>query len=395
MDTITHGIAGALLGKAFYADKQGRVATFAATLGAVFPDSDAFFNLFDRNELATIELHRGVTHSFVCLPFFAAGLAALTRWYARRRGWVCPSWLLLAGIYATGLTLHIVLDLITSFGTMIWSPLANTRATWDMVFILDSVLTGIVLLPQAAAWVYRKPNRSFRRALGLWVLFAACAAAIERIARAVGFPFSPWVVVAVSLLLAGLFFLPAARGWGFAVRRASWCRAGVFALAAYLGACAVAHHAALARVEQFAASRGVRAERLGALPLPPALLHWNGLIRVPDGVHQARIDLRGRAAPEFHFFPDAPANGYIEAARQLPKVQSYLRFARFPVIRYLAQGDQHVIEIADLQFFRRRNGRPNPFTFRVRLDASGRVVEQGWADVLDLRRIHAGDLRRD
>jgi len=49
MDTITHGIAGALIGKAFFGGEdlftrqpltQRRVAAIAATLGAVFPDVD-------------------------------------------------------------------------------------------------------------------------------------------------------------------------------------------------------------------------------------------------------------------------------------------------------------------------------------------------------------------
>lgn len=70
MDTVTHGITGALVGKAFFADpaERGRPATVALTLGAVFPDSDVFFELFAPNELATLEWHRGVTHSFVALP---------------------------------------------------------------------------------------------------------------------------------------------------------------------------------------------------------------------------------------------------------------------------------------------------------------------------------------
>ena len=390
MDTLTHGIAGALIGKAFFAEpgrtgQAARVATLAATLGSIFPDSDVGAELLSRNDLALLQIHRNVTHSFVCLPIFAAALAALTRWYARRRGWETPSWAALTGIYAAGLASHILLDLVTSFGTMIWSSLSYSRAAWDLVFIIDVALTGIVLLPQAAAWVYRKPEQSFPRAWCLWGLFTAAMLLLAWLARAVGFGFSPWTVAGVPVLLAALFFLPRWRGWGFRVPRSSWCRAGVYALVAYLGVCAIAHHAARRQVEEFAASRHLRAERLGALPLPPSAAHWDGLVRTPDGVWEARINvwdglLAGRRSEQtaaFHFFADTAPNSYREAAEQLPEVRTFLWFARFPVFRFRERGRQADIEVSDLRFFS-RGRHPAPFTFRVTFDTAGHVLSQGW-----------------
>ncbi len=352
------------------------MVSFAAVLGSVFPDSDLVAELFSKSDLAVIEFHRGVTHSFVCLPFFAAVLAALTRWYARRRRIEAPSWGELTLIYALGIASHILLDLITSFGTMIWSPWKHNRASWDLVFILDFSMTAIVLLPQAAAWVYREPERSFSRALRLWGVFTAGAAGIAAMLRLASFGFSPWIVVAASLLVAALLFLPSWRGWGFQVRRASWCRAGLVALAAYLGVCATAHHAALGRVQQYAACHNLRVENLGALPLPPSAARWDGLIRTPDGVYEGRMNLLTGDSAEFRFIADSPPNGYLAAARRLPKTQTYLWFARFPVFRFAERGDLAVVEISDLRFFG-RPGRPNPFTFRVTFDAAGRGIEQG------------------
>ena len=442
MDTITHGIVGALIGKAFFAghrdatraegtagrdgtgasrgpggapemprwNQSGRVATAAATLGAVFPDVDIIFGPITRNDLAVIEMHRGVTHSLLCLPVLAVVLAATTRRYARRRTLESPSWVALTGIYGVALASHILLDLATSFGTMIWSPWNHARPAWDLVFIIDFTLTAIVLLPQLVAWIYRQRERSIRRAARLWAVFSGAVVLIAWGTRAAGFTFSSWAVVVVGALLAVWFFLPAWGSWGFSVRRASWCLAGVYALAGYLCLCAVAHRAALRRVEQFAAARGLRVVRLGALPLPPFLACWDGLIRTPEGVYEARLDLfrgyrRGIAPdsaskasngefPTFHFFADSPPNGYLEAVRQLPRVKTYLWFARFPVFRYTQRpadpgpvpaksageaGSLHIIEIRDLRFFQRGRG-PAPFTFRVTFDAAGHVLEQGWAD---------------
>jgi len=387
MDPITHGLTGALIGKGFFAerglprssaDRQRfrPVVTFAAVFGSVFPDLDVVAEFFSKSDLAVLELHRNVTHSFLCLPFFAVLLAALTRFYVRRRRMEAPSWGELTLIYALGIASHILLDLSTSFGTMIWSPWNHNRASWDLVFIIDFSMTAIVLLPQAVARVYRRREQSFRRASLLWGVFTAGAAGIAALVRWAGFGFSPWVVVAASLLFAALFFLPSWRGWGFQLPRAGWCRAGLLALAAYLGLCAAAHHAALGRVQQYAASHNLRVEALGALPLPPSAVRWDGLIRTPDGVYEGRMNILSGGSAEFRFVADSPANGYLEAARKLPKVQTYLWFARFPVFRFVERDTQAVVEISDLRFFSRR-GRVSSFTFRVAFDAAGQVIEQG------------------
>ena len=47
-------------------------------------------------------------------------------------------------------------DLVTSFGTMIWSPLQWSRPAWDLIFIIDFSFTALLLCPQILAWVYRK-----------------------------------------------------------------------------------------------------------------------------------------------------------------------------------------------------------------------------------------------
>ena len=174
MDTITHGIAGALIGKALFNGddlftmrpvNRERLVSWSLMLGAIFPDSDTFRDMFSHNELLVITWHRSITHSLVCLPVFALLLAALTRWIARWRKWDAPSFAALMGIYAVGILSHILLDLVTSFGTMVWSPLKWSRPTWDLIFIVDFTFTGILLIPQILAWVHERPERSRRRAL--------------------------------------------------------------------------------------------------------------------------------------------------------------------------------------------------------------------------------------
>ena len=78
MDTITHGIAGALIGKGFFSRRAAKVAVLSATVGAMFPDIDVVREIFSRDPLAIVKYHRAITHSFIALPFFAAILAWLT-----------------------------------------------------------------------------------------------------------------------------------------------------------------------------------------------------------------------------------------------------------------------------------------------------------------------------
>jgi membrane-bound metal-dependent hydrolase YbcI (DUF457 family) len=402
MDTITHGIAGALIGKAFCSGDnlfpmrpvgRGRIATWALMLGAIFPDSDVLRDILSRDELLVITWHRSLTHSLLMLPLFSLLLAWGSRRLARRFGWDAPSFVAFTGIYAVGILSHIVLDLVTSFGTMVWSPWSWSRPAWDLVFIVDFTLTGILLVPQWLAWVHREPEHSMRRAVWMWMLFVPLAFLVAVIGRLVGAPISTAAIGATILIFSLVSLVPAFRGRGSKLSLATWNRAGFLAVCGYVALAVFAHHKALERLKRFAEFQQVHAEALGALPFPPSLWNWDGLIRTTRGVYELRMDLGQRSdIPEsaaqaanvsetplmYKYFPDAPPNRSIERARALPEVQQVLWFDRFPVTRFHKEGEQSVVEILDLRFPQVRPDRPASFTYRVRFDAAGNVVEKGW-----------------
>src|SRR5579864_574948 len=180
MDTITHGIAGALIGKAVFRGddmlalrdmNRRRIITWALMVGAIFPDADVFRDVFSNDDLLLITWHRSITHSLLCLPIFALALAALTRMFVRWRKWDAPGFGVLTVIYAVGILSHILLDLVTSFGTMIWSPLKWSRPAWDVIFIVDFTFTAILLIPQFVAWVHRDRKLARLRSLLVWLVF--------------------------------------------------------------------------------------------------------------------------------------------------------------------------------------------------------------------------------
>jgi len=424
MDTITHGIAGALMAKALFNGddlfasrplNRQRIVTWSTMLGAIFPDSDVFRELLSRDDLLIISWHRSITHSVLCLPIFALLFAALTRWIARWRKWDAPSFAVLTGIYAAGILSHILLDLVTSFGTMVWSPLKWSRPAGDLIFIIDFAFTGILLVPQILAWVQERPEKARRRAIPSFAIFALAVFVIQRIADAVGAPISSASVLLFVLILAGFFLLPlptnekvqrsqrsdlGAQDLARTNIRRRWNQFGLGCACLYLGLAVLAHHSALSRLKNFATAQNLDVQSMGALPFPPSLWRWDGLVQTARGVYEIRMDLSQkspfeapsgtnsperltgnqpkRPAIEYRFYPEASPNVYIEAAKELPQVQKVLWFDRFPVTRYHQEAGEPIVEFSDMRFPRMGKGRAPSFTYRVRFSPTGKVLEQGW-----------------
>jgi membrane-bound metal-dependent hydrolase YbcI (DUF457 family) len=416
MDTITHGIVGALAGKALFAGSSApaglgdagvrlalnsttaRVAIVACTLGSIFPDIDIFAGPLAHNPLAIMEWHRNITHSAVLLPIWAVILTALGLPLAQWFKWKSPPFFLLCVIFAAGLATHIFLDLVTNFGTMVWSPLAYSRPAWDWIFIIDLTLTGIALVPQLAAWCYHKRERYWQRAVAVWAALAIGALGAYWFASAAGYGFPIASTGIVSAIFAAIIFLPAARGAGFRWARSSWCRAGLAILCVYIGLAAAAHRKALADVEKFAAAQHLHVENLAALPLPPTLTHWVGLVDTRDGVWRTTFYEPSGKSETTRLYANSQSLPFLEQAMKLRDVQVYLWFARFPVWRVEnREGNATAIEISDVRFFRERDpfaagdppaarriagSRPGRagFTFEVVFDAQGRVISHGFKE---------------
>jgi membrane-bound metal-dependent hydrolase YbcI (DUF457 family) len=417
MDTITHGIVGALLGKALFAGNDvsaghsnsgavqealssptARVAIAGCTLGAIFPDIDIFAGPLAQNPLSIMQWHRNLTHSIVMLPLWAIILAAVSIPISRALKWKSPPFLFLFGIYAVGLASHIFLDLVTTFGTMIWSPVQYSRPAWDWIFIIDFTLTSIALVPQLAAWCYREPGQFKRRAVSVWALLTVGAFGTYLFASAAGYGFPLLIVAVASAIFAAILFLPAAQGSGFGWTRANWCRGGLAFLCVYIGLAATQHHKAFADVEQFAAAQHLHVDKLAAFPLPPTLTHWVGLVNTPQGVWRTTFHEPSGSIEKTQLYAETPPSEFIERAKQLRDVQVYLWFARFPVwhMRQTSSG-QTVVEISDVRFFRedapeiadtpqvpmRVSGirpRASGFTFQIVFDTAGQVISHGFRE---------------
>jgi membrane-bound metal-dependent hydrolase YbcI (DUF457 family) len=397
MDTVTHGLVGALIGKAFFAEDpptagaswldrprtEDRVAILAATLGAIFPDVDVIAPLLSSDNLAFLTLHRGVTHSLLMLPLWASGLALLAAWLARQIRWPAPELATLVSIFGAGLAAHIFLDLVTSWGTMAWSPLDHTRLSWDTVFILDLSVTSAALVPQLAAWVHRRADRAVWFAVGLWLLLSAAAFALIPWLSSLEVPLSRTAVTGASLIFAVFLLVPLRHRGKSRFGRQIWCRLGLALLAGYFTFAAGMHYLAFDRVRQFAIDGNLNYRNIAALPLPPSPARWAGLIATPDRVYRVQFNLLGGENVRFETYRDAAPNRFVIAARALPQVQTFLWFARFPVFSYSEREGQSVVRISDLRFLGPR--RPvvteqtplTNFSYEVVFSPDGAVISSG------------------
>lgn len=163
MDPITHAASGAAAALACAPRPRSVWVVPLAALASTFPDVDA---LFAPGPAEFLSLHRGITHSLFAAPFLGLVLAALmVSWWRGRTPGAWPFrrvWALATGLVA----LHIWLDCVTTYGTMIFQPFSDYRVRLNGVFIVDALL----LLPVLPAIWYGRSCRSVAVLGVAWVL---------------------------------------------------------------------------------------------------------------------------------------------------------------------------------------------------------------------------------
>ncbi len=203
MDPLTHALSGAALARALPKHPLPGPQFALLILLTLAPDAD--FALKPVSDIIYLEHHRGITHSLLMLPLWVWLIYSLLA----RRGRRALSPLLIS----LALVMHIMLDLITSFGTMLMAPFSDRRAAMDMVFIIDPLLTACLLLPLLAAIRMKRRRRLLAAsALALMIAYLGLCAwqhqrALDLLAQArpdalarhaLPLPFSPfhWQLIA-------------------------------------------------------------------------------------------------------------------------------------------------------------------------------------------------------
>lgn len=163
MDSVTHAVSGALVALACPTRPRTAWAVPLAALASASPDIDVFFAA---SPLDFLLLHRGISHSLAALPI--TGLILALCMYPLWRKSTPGAWPLrkVFGLAVLLVLLHIWLDCVTTYGTMIFLPFSQYRVRLNGIFIVDILL----LVPMLAGlWLGRKRPRLAALAL-LWAL---------------------------------------------------------------------------------------------------------------------------------------------------------------------------------------------------------------------------------
>src|SRR5664280_2598433 len=344
MDTLTHGLAGALLARSLpstgneYLDRTlARREAWVGFLAAMFPDADVFVSPFSAEFYIT--QHRALTHSFVMLPVWIVALTALAALRlspglgppgatARR----AAVWRL-GAVVALSLVSHILLDWITSWGTMLLSPLSWTRYMLDWTFIVDLALSGLLALGLVGVRVVSRGSFPRSRNAARAGLRLAGALGTEAARRAaIPQPGSPdrWLLLSDD---------------------------GPAVTAAFVDLGKRGRHGA----------RAPDAEELARTGFRSGLLN---LFRHLGAVYRSRDDLAPRVIGK--------ANGpFAERALDSGIAGVFGRFARFPAAREEAKGGNVEVLLRDVRFGYLSN-EVDPFSYIVRYSADGTVLFAGF-----------------
>lgn len=324
MDNITHTLTGALAAKLIEtrtirskdSRNEKRTIFWLLLLCANLPDIDVVLN-FLGDPVFSLKHHRGITHSLLFAPLFALLPAAL--FYGMT---TVKNLKLLWVVALIGILVHIVFDLITSFGTQLLSPLSDTRYATDWMFIIDPLFTGVLALALTLGRVVSRHKNVF-------------------------------------LIIGGLFVI------------------------GYLSAELICHTIAIRRLEGVIRHDDIAATSISALPQPLSIFRWMGLIQLENGVLQTFFSVLNDDKLEFKEFKNAQPEAFgIAQTRDDRVALSYLKIFRHPWVQSYTEGDHHIVEFRDLQFsidpsLLRLIGlaeRPMPFILRYEFSADGEVL---------------------
>jgi membrane-bound metal-dependent hydrolase YbcI (DUF457 family) len=332
MDSITHCIAGAAIGKLGFGSKLGRWGTLVGALIAVFPDSD-YLTLYFSDRLY-LKYHRSFTNSLLLVvPLSLVFAFLLTRITAIKRFWLFFS-LSLAELLS-----HTLLDLMTSSGTMLFYPLSSNRYSTDTIFFFDLIVTALFTVPFILSYIYKRHHaRIVKIFLLLLILYLGICEFYhsKAIALAKGFAFVSGLAYQQIVALPQPF---SPLRWANLIETEKEMYQGFV---------------------NFSQKPGEKK----TISFPPFWQQPSSQYRPPSRMH-------------YRVWEKTDDSPWIEKTLNLEGVRLFYWLARFPVARSGGEvNGHHLVEFIDLRFFMIDGVRP--FAYQVELDEHGKVVKEGF-----------------
>ncbi len=339
MDPVTQGLLGGVIGQLGFRRRIGKETSWLAAGAAMAADLDVFLTPLmslsgvEHGEFGMLATHRGISHSLLLVPLYALPIAAVWWWIKRKRrrangaeaeGLFWPIYFCVFAAWFSGP----FLDLLTAYGTQIFSPLTDKRFALDTVPIVDLIYMPILLFTLIACVILRRTRKNRER--------RALKAAI------VGFGLSCLYLVA-----------------GFAIR------------AAVLGSAE----------RYFAGTAGdIQNAEYGAYPQIPTIFVWRltredsktwtaGRVNVLFGLDLAKCEWNSVEKVD---------NEWAERARELPDVQVFEWFAMGQTrVGYRHTDGLHVVTFSDMRYGVRPESVESLWAAQVTFDEEGRVMDVG------------------
>jgi inner membrane protein len=162
MDSLTQLTLGASVGEIVLGKKIGNRAVLWGAVAGSLPDLDIVIAPF-MDDIGFIVHHRGLSHSLL-LPVVVSPILGwlLAKWYRNHpAGLDCRQW---TRLFFWCLSTHLILDVLTVYGTQILLPFSDYRAAIGSVFIIDPLYT-VPLLTGVVACLFLKPTSVRRRSV--------------------------------------------------------------------------------------------------------------------------------------------------------------------------------------------------------------------------------------
>ena len=137
MDSLTQAALGATVAGVSAGKRTSKKVLLWGALAGTLPDLD-IINSFFINDVDRLVSHRGATHSLIIVPFAAYLFSRLFVRIAPKTALSAQQWFWL---FFWCFTTHIILDLLTVYGTQIFYPFSSYPYALSSLFIIDPFYT--------------------------------------------------------------------------------------------------------------------------------------------------------------------------------------------------------------------------------------------------------------
>ena len=324
MDNLTHTLTAVAMSQAGL-NRKTRFATLALMVGANAPDIDIVSRL--GGSATYLKYHRGITHSILGVVVLAAVVAALVYFPGRKaRPPRKPSappldgrWLFAVCLIA--IASHLLMDATNSYGVRPFMPFSGRWFAWDIMFIIDPLLLGLLIV-----------------GLGLPAVF-------RLVSEEVGAKKGPSRAGAIFALC---------------------CLVALWGLRGF------AHHRVLGMLDSLSYA-GENPVRVGAFPSPADPFAWTGVVETDSAFHVLPADARGDDVDSEHttVFHKPEPSPALASAMKTRTARIFKDFARFLWSQVTEDDDGYEVKLRDLRL-------PG-FVVEVKLDKALRVRSESFS----------------